>query len=127
MNNFLSKYLNALLNAPKIDVALFTFHIYGFQMLALSLLLLLCLSLSEPLNIFSRWLVFKLVRLFNSSFICLHFSRWNFSNQVLLQFSRFSKSSWKISLSSPSVMFLKILVSSANRYIRLILFHQVSR
>ena len=46
----------------------------------------------------------------------LHFSGWNFSNQVLLQFSRFSKSSCKISLSSPSIMFLKILVSSANRY-----------
>ena len=46
-------------------------------------------------------------------FICLHFSGWNFSNQVLLQFSRFSKSSCKISLSSPFVM---ILVSSANRY-----------
>jgi hypothetical protein len=35
---------------------------------------------------------------------------------VLLQFPRFFKSSCKISLSSPSVMFLKILVSSANRY-----------
>jgi hypothetical protein len=38
----------------------------------------------------------------------LNFTGWNFSNQVLLQFSRFSKSSCKISLFSPSVMFLKI-------------------
>jgi hypothetical protein len=48
----------------------------------------------NPLNIFPDNLylnssVFSTLAIF----ICLHFSGWNFSNQVLFQFSRFSKSS----------------------------------
>jgi hypothetical protein len=107
MNNFLSKYLNALLNARKIDVALFTFsHIW------------LSNVSSEPSQYYFPDSLYLNSSVFSTLaiFICLHFSGWNFSNQVLLQFSGFSKSSCKIYLSSPSVMFLKILVSSANKY-----------
>jgi hypothetical protein len=39
----------------------------------------------------------------------LNFTGWNFSNQVLLQFSRFSKSSCKISLFSLLLKVLKAL------------------
>ena len=54
MNNFLSKYLNALLNAPKIDVALFTFsHIWLSNVSSESIVTPMSFFLN-PLNIFSR-------------------------------------------------------------------------